>query len=399
LREEADPGIYHVANPAWIGRPENVPLLPVKHRFQVSGQTLVLSDEPVQLVQGAPPAQARRRLEVVAPVSLAFPSEVRLFAPGTAKSVDIEVTARSARAAGVVKLNVPAGWKVTPATQDFSLSAAGDRKTFSFTVTPPAGAAGATLSAAATIGGQTFNTGWKEIDYPHLPKLLMQPVATIRATALDMKIAGKTIGYLPGAGDSVAECLEQMGYAVTELKTADLTPESLKKFDAVVVGVRAHATRNDLAPNSATLKAIFDYAENGGTVVEQYNRPEQGKQMNLAPFQMSLSSLRVTDENAKVTFLVPDSPVLNVPNKITEADFANWVQERSIYLPQVPENSPAQQILAASDPNDPVPSTSLLVAKTGKGYFVYTSLVFFRELPAGNPGSYRLFANLVSLGK
>jgi hypothetical protein len=399
LRQPAADGIYRVPDAKLIGMPENPAVLPISHSFSVGGQTIVLSDEPVQLIANASPAQERRRLEVVAPVSVAFPSEVRLFVPGTAKSVDVEVTARRANSAGSVKLNVPAGWQVSPASQNFSLAAMGERKAFTFTVTPPAAAAEGTLSAAATVGGQTYNTSWKEINYDHIPRLLMQWPATIKAVAADVKTRGKNIAYLPGAGDTVAECIRQMGYTVKEIDTADLTVDKLKQYDAVVIGVRAWAARADLRANTETLKAIFDYTESGGTVVAQYNRNEQGTNVSLPPFPITIANQRVTDENAKITFLVPNSPVLNVPNKITDADFANWVQERSIYLPNVPQGSPFEQILGASDPGETQPSTSLLVAKHGQGHFVYTSLVFFRQLPAGNPGAYRLFANLVSLGK
>ena len=184
-------------------------------------------------------------------------------------------------------------------------------------------------------------------------------------------------------------------YLVVDLEGKDLTPEVLKPLDAVVIGVRAFNTRTDLAGN---VQSLFEYANNGGTVIEQYNRPEGLQNATLAPYPLRLTTQRVTDENAKVTFLVPESPALNVPNKITEVDFANWVQERNIYLPDQ-WDAKFTPILGMADPGETPPNSSLLVAQHGKGYFVYTSLVFFRELPAGNPGAYRLFANLLSLGK
>ena len=403
LREEGKTGMFRVDDPTLIGRPENPPTFPITQTFEVDGQIIFLPDEPVQIIPNASPAQSHRRLDVIAPVSMAFPSQVRLFAPRTAKSGDVEITAHHAASKGSLKLNVPTGWTVTPPAQPFSLAAIGDHAQFTFTVTPPAQPASGTLSAAATIGDQTFTTSRKEISYPHIPYLLLQPPATIKAVALDLKIAGKTIGYLPGAGDSVDECIRQMGYTVTELKTADLTPQNLKQFDAIVTGVRAFNTRTDLSPDSPALKALFDYVQAGGTIVEQYSRPDgpggtNGRPTTLAPYPIHLSALRVTDETAPVKFLLPDSPVLNTPNKITDADFANWVQERNIYLPdQVDPNF--QPILAMADPGETPPNNSLLVANYGQGHFIYTSLVFFRQLPAANPGAYRLFANLLSLGK
>jgi len=303
-----------------------------------------------------------------------------------------------------VKLNVPAGWKVEPASQAFDLAAVGNKTRVSFMVTPGSDLKAATLTAAATVGGKVYDTSRNEIKYEHLPVLLVQNVARLRAVPVDVKINGTNIAYLPGAGDSVAECLKEMGYTVHELDKGEITADNLKQFDAVVIGVRAFNTRDDLGGNGGnalaggTLKEIFDYVEAGGTVVEQYNRPDQLRNTTLAPYPLRLSSLRVTDENAKMTFLQPAHAVLNVPNKITDADFDNWVQERSIYLPDQ-WDAKFVPILGAADPGESPPNSALLVAEYGKGHFVYTSLVFFRELPAGNPGAFRLFANLVSLGK
>jgi hypothetical protein len=291
-------------------------------------------------------------------------------------------------------LDVPEGWKAAPASQAFKLASAGDHAKLTFTITPPAQSASGKIAARAVVNGAQYTTGRQEIHYDHIPFLLLQPKARLTAVSLDLATRGKRVGYLPGAGDSIAECLREMGYSVTQLTGADLRTEKLKDLDAVVVGVRAINTRTDLAAN---IKGLFDYVEAGGTVVEQYNRPDNVS-TPLAPYTVHLSSLRVTDEDSKVTFLAPDHPVLNTPNKITSADFENWVQERSIYLPDQ-WDAHFTPILACADPGEQPPNSALLVAKFGKGYYVYTSLVFFRQLPAGNPGSYRLFANLVSLGK
>jgi hypothetical protein len=186
-----------------------------------------------------------------------------------------------------------------------------------------------------------------------------------------------------------------MGYHVTPLTGADLTADRLHGLDAVVIGVRAFNVRTDLADR---MPALFAYVEGGGNVIEQYNRPEGLKTDKLAPYDLTLSALRVTDEHAPVTLLAPDHPALNTPNKITPADFDGWVQERGIYYPSQWDEH-FTPILAAGDPGEEPLKGGLLVARYGKGYFVYTGLVWFRQLPAGVPGAYRLFANLVSLGK
>jgi LmbE family N-acetylglucosaminyl deacetylase len=394
LREEPSPGMYRVGDPALIGLPENPPVFPIDHIFEVGGQTLVVPDEPVQLMTNRSPAQARRRMDVVAPVSLKPGSEVELFAPGKSRPVEVEVTAFRAGARGLVYLEAPSNWKVEPDAENFRLKAVGDHVKLEFTVTPPAELATVRINPVANVGG-TFSNERVEINYPHIPFQLLQPPASLKAVSLDLKIRGRKVGYLPGAGDDVADSLKQMGYAVTTLTDTDLTPEKMHDLDAVVIGVRAFNVRTNLA---AHLPGLFAYVEAGGTVVAQYNRPENSRTLKLAPYDLRLSGDRVTDETAAVTFLAPESPVLNAPNKITASDFTGWVQERGIYFPNQWDEH-FTPILACGDSGEASLKGGLLVAKYGKGYYVYTGLVFFRELPAGVPGAYRLFANLISIGK
>jgi hypothetical protein len=233
------------------------------------------------------------------------------------------------------------------------------------------------------------------IRHEHIPVQLLQPPAKLKAVALDLAIKGRRVGYIPGAGDRVAESLEEMGYEVTRLAGADLSPEKLAGLDAVVIGVRAYNVRDDFA---AHLPALFAYVEGGGTVVAQYNRPNGLKTSRIAPYDLRLSDSRITDENAPVTFLALDHPALTTPNRISASDMEGWVQERGIYFP-TQWDAHFLPILASSDPGETPLKGGLLVAKHSRGYFVYTGLVFFRQLPAGVPGAYRLFANLVSLGK
>jgi hypothetical protein len=262
-------------------------------------------------------------------------------------------------------------------------------------VTAPAQPATAEITARARIGDRTYSNQRVVIQHSHIPPQLLQPPARVKAVALEMATRGRHVGYLPGAGDSIAESLAEMGYTVTPLTGAELTPERLRGLDAVVIGVRALNVRDDLANG---LPALSAFVESGGTVVMQYNRPERLRISKFAPYPLQLSGARVTDENAAVTFLAPDHPALNTPNKITTNDFEGWVQERGIYYPGEWDDH-FTPILACSDPGEAPLKGGLLVAKHGRGYFVYTGLVFFRQLPEGVPGAYRLFANLVSLGK
>ncbi len=395
LREEGASGIFHVDDKRLIGRPENPPTFPVEFVFDVSGQALIVADEPVSTADGGKP----RKLAVVAPVALSFGSTVALFKPGASKSIEVEITAERGAAEGNLRLKAPSGWSVTPAERAFKLSKAGEKTTVAFTVTPPQSGSG-NLVAVAEVGGEEFSNQRIEIRYLHIPVQLLQPPAKIKVAAFDFAIRGKAVGYLPGAGDDSVASLQQLGYKVTTLKGADLTEEKLRGLDAVVVGVRAFNERKDLEAN---LPGLFAYIQNGGNVIVQYNRPNGLRTEKLGPYPLSIQGnapqWRVTDETVPVTFLAPDHPALTTPNKIGPADFDGWVQERGAYFPSSFDEERYTPLLAMSDPGEQPLKSSVLVAQYGKGYFVYTGLAFFRQLPAGVPGAYRLFANLVSLGK
>lgn len=207
---------------------------------------------------------------------------------------------------------------------------------------------------------------------------------------------GTTIGYIPGAGDKVPQALEQMGYKVTLLKEQDISPGNLKQFDAIITGVRAYNT-NDWMNN--VYETLMKYVEEGGVLLTQYNTSNfiSNVKSKIGPYPFSISRTRVTDEHAAVNFLQPDHPVLHYPNKITKKDFEGWVQERSVYHADKIDSN-YQRIFSMSDAGEKADDGSLIVANYGKGKFVYTGLVFFRELPAGVPGAYRLFANLIAPG-
>jgi LmbE family N-acetylglucosaminyl deacetylase len=236
-----------------------------------------------------------------------------------------------------------------------------------------------------------------KINYDHIPEVNYNFYDQVPILKIDLKIAGSLVGYIPGAGDKVPQALEQMGYKVVLLKQADLTVANLKQFDAVITGVRAYNV-NEWLSNS--YDALMHYVKDGGVLLTQYNTSSQigPVKAKMSPYPFTISRNRITDEDATVNFLLPDHPALNYPNKITQKDFEGWVQERSIYNAENIDNS-YQRILSMKDPNENEQDGSLIIANYGKGKFVYTGLVFFRELPAGIPGAYRLFANLIARNK
>ena len=374
LREEPTPGMFRVAETNLIGQPENPPPFMAEYVFEVGGQTLVIPNEPLALETAG---KTMRRLVVISPVSLAFGSGVALFTPGAKKTAEVEITAARANVSGTLHIESPADWKISPASQPFKIANAGDKVKLVFNVTAPAQPASGSFLVVAEIGGQRFSNGRYEIHYEHIPVQLLQSAARLKVVAVDYAIRGKAVGYLPGAGDDTAEDLAQLGYAVTMLTGADLTPEKLHGLDAVVIGVRAFNERTDFATN---FPALLAWVEQGGTVIAQYNRPNGLRTQQLGPYPLSIQGqappLRVTDENAPVTFLLPDHPALNVPNKITSADFTGWVQERGAYFASQWDDRYAAP-LAMSDPGETQPNSSLLIAKDGNGYYVYTEPFVF----------------------
>ncbi|MEO7960473.1 MAG: PIG-L family deacetylase [Ginsengibacter sp.] len=275
-----------------------------------------------------------------------------------------------------------------------------NQKNKSFNFVPQSGNANTSEQVEASVkyGDEIYNSYTKTIAYDHIPVITYFPMAKSNLLKLDIKIAGKKVGYMAGAGDKVPEALEQMGYTVTFLHEQDLREDYLKQFDAIITGIRAYniydflTTKNDV---------LVDYVKNGGNLIVQYLKSNQVGQQKIkaGPYSFSVSSgSRVTEEDAPVTFLLPQHPVLNFPNKISSADFEGWIQERSTYQAQDLDEH-FETPLAMHDTGETENKGSLAIAKFGKGNFVYASLVFFRQLPAGIPGAYRLMANLIALAK
>ena len=233
------------------------------------------------------------------------------------------------------------------------------------------------------------------INYPHIPKQTLVVPAKLKLAKINIQKRGENIAYIAGAGDVVPESLRQIGYHVSVLSPATINADALAKYDAVVTGVRAYNVLEELRYKN---KELMKYVENGGTLVSQYNKDRGITVDQIGPFPFKLSYDRVTEEDAEINFIDPDSPVLNTPNKITKKDFDGWVQERGLYFPNTWDEN-YDTVLSMHDKNEEAMQGSLLIAKYGKGYYVYTGLSFFRQFPAGVAGSYRLFANLLSLGK
>jgi hypothetical protein len=243
------------------------------------------------------------------------------------------------------------------------------------------------------VEGRDYSFARERIAYPHIGQHILMPPAEAKLVRADIRKKGELIGYVPGAGDEIPQSLQQIGFNVKILEAADITAENLKRFDAVVLGIRAYNTEERIANWTPELLA---YVKAGGVVVVQYNTTSDLKTKEIGPFPLEISRDRVTDEAAEVRILAPDHRLMNTPNKITAADFKGWVQERGLYFPNKWDTA-WTPILSCNDPGEKPLDGGLLVAKSGDGYFIYTGYSWFRQLPAGVPGAYRLFANMVSL--
>jgi LmbE family N-acetylglucosaminyl deacetylase len=400
LRELAAPGLFTVRSDdrPLIGLPENPPAFPVEYVFEIGGQTLVLSDEPRQPDTNAAGEDRPRQLSVISPVTVHFSSIVSVVRPGTSGPLTVELRANRANMSGTLELDLPAGWTATPASQPFRLAGAGSTGRFTFNVTATTRTDSSNIGAHVTVDGQRYDTDRVVIDYNHIPLQLLQPRALAKAVSVDLQVSGARVGYFPGAGDDIAECLEQMGYEVRILTGSDLNPQGLAGLAAVVIGVRAFDEKPEL---NANIEGLLAWVEAGGTVIAQYNR--SGGTPRVAPFMLNFSGgapgRRTTDEDAPVTFLAPQHRALTTPNRIGPADFTGWVQERGTYYPSSWDEDAFTPILSMNDPGEEPLTGSLLVARHGSGTYVYTGIAFFRQLPKGVPGAYRLFANLIELGQ
>jgi LmbE family N-acetylglucosaminyl deacetylase len=395
LRKHRMLGSFDVDDQKLIGLPENPPTVPVEVLLQVNGQQLCYLLNTKYRTVDPVAGEGRQPLVIAPPVFAKLSDNVFVFPTSQAKPVSVQVTAATGPVKGALKLALPQGWEVSPASVPIDLKTADAETVATFTIKPPDQNSEGVLRAVVSTDNHDYSFDRVRISYPHIGVQTLMPPAEAKLVRADIRKKGDRIGYIPGAGDDVPESLRQIGYSVKILSEPEITAKNLAQFSAVVLGIRAYNTREGI---SNWLPEVFAYVKNGGVVIAQYNTLADLKSTQFGPYPLEVSRDRVTDENAKVRVLAPNHPVMTSPNKITSKDFEGWVQERGLYFPN--KWDPAwTPILSCNDPKEKPLDGGLLVAKSGKGYFVYTSYSWFRQLPAGVPGAYRLFANMLSLGK
>ena len=389
-------GMYRVENQELIGLPEKPADLQAEFSLTIENQPFIFSTPVIYKYTDEIRGELYRTFEIRPEISANISDKVYVFADNQAKEVEITLKSAKANVSGSVSLALPSGWKSVPANIDFSLPNKYQEQKISFKVTPSLKDSEGQISVMAKTANGTFNRGILTVAYDHIPPQTLFPISEAKVVKLDIKFKGKNIGYIAGAGDEVPAALRQIGYAVTMLSEKEFN-EDLSKFDAIVVGVRAYNTEERLKYYQ---KKLMEYVETGGNMIVQYqvNNNLQKIDGGMGPFPFKVSRDRVTVEEAEIRFLKPESPLLNTPNKITNKDFDNWIQERGLYFANE-WDSKFETILSSNDPTEKPLDGGLLYAKHGKGNYIFTGYAFFRQLPAGVSGAYRLFANLISVGK
>jgi LmbE family N-acetylglucosaminyl deacetylase len=395
LNNKGTLGMYSVENQELIGLPETPRAITMTFNLTIEGITIPFEKDVIYRYSKPDKGELYRPFEIVPPVSASLKDNVIIFENDQQKDIEVIVKAGKNNIEGFVQLSYPVGWSVFPEKQSINITNKNDIKKVVFTVVPPKNQSEGLLTPMVTIDGVTHTKELVEIDYSHIPFQTLYLPSGSKVVRLNIEKRGNNIGYILGAGDVVPESLRQIGYDVTLINTEQIAADNLLQFDAIVVGIRAYNILDDLKFKQ---KFLLDFVKEGGNLIIQYNTSRDILVDNISPYPLQLSRDRITDETAEMRFLNPEHPLLNFPNKITEKDFEGWVQERGLYFPDE-WSSEFTPLFSANDKGETPKDGSLLIAKYGKGNYIYTGLSFFREFPAGVSGAYRLFANMLSAGK
>jgi LmbE family N-acetylglucosaminyl deacetylase len=366
------------------------PVPSAQFRFRIGGEPILITRPILYRYVDKVLGDRTQPFAVVPPVSVRFAEPTLIFPSENPRDVNVTVRSYAGPTKGSVSLSLPKGWSSNPETAPFKLAADGAEMTLAFRVTPSESKSAGDATAIADTGVKT-SSSVLSIRYPHIPtQTIIQP-AKARFVRENMRILAHKVGYIMGAGDTIPDALRQLGCSVTLLTGADLAIGDLEQYDAILTGVRAFNVRDDVR---ASIARLNDYVYKGGALIVQYNTADDSIN-TLGPFSIKLGSGRVSVEQAPVQILKPKSVLLNFPNAITPADFDGWVQERGLYFP-TQWDARYEAPISSNDPGEnPLPG-GILYAKYGEGAYIYTSYSWFRQLPAGVAGAYRIFANMLS---
>jgi LmbE family N-acetylglucosaminyl deacetylase len=390
-------GMYHVSNNSLIGTPLNNAQTKIKFDLIING--FQLSTNKILTYKSTDPVKGEvyRPFEILPAVTLNFSEKVIVFPDLQSKTVKLIVKSQTKNCKGILHLKTSSACKIILKDSIINLSEKADEQIIEALIVPDKNFSSGTIEASIQLLNQTVDYSIQRIEYDHIPYQFILSKAQSKLVVAPLKKSGNKIGYISGAGDDIPICLAQLGYQVTVLNDEQLVKENLNFYDAIVTGVRAYNTIDRLQVHHPKL---MNYIKNGGNLIVQYNTNNRiGPVLaKIGPYPFTISRDRVTDEHAPVTFVKSSHPILNIPNKITEDDFKDWIQERGIYFVS-DRDANYDSVITMNDPGEKASDGSIIVAKYGKGNFVYTGLSFFRQLPAGVPGAFRLFVNMISLPK
>ncbi|HET8963972.1 MAG TPA: hypothetical protein VFM99_08755, partial [Chitinophagales bacterium] len=387
-------GFFEVKDKTMIGKPESDPAVIVKYHLQF------MQDVEMDIARGvvfketdAVKGEIIKPLAIVPELTVNLAEDVFVFVDNTPKKIIVTAKAFRDVKQGVVRLQIGDGWKITNENKNIELQK-GESQQLEFEITPPAFASSTTLQIYCTTEYAPEQVAEKitVIDHDHIQRQVVIENAIVRMVKVDTEIPAMKIGYIEGAGDKIFESLQQLGADITLLNPQNISVNELLQYDVIVAGIRAYNTSKDLADSRNTFK---EYVSQGGIYIVQYNTNRDLYTDDFAPYPFKIGRGRVTDENSEVTFLLPKHAILNTPNKISDTDFQNWIQERGLYFATDLDASYVTPI-AFTDPDEQAQNGALIIADYGQGAFIYTGISFFRELPAGVPGAYRLFINLLA---
>ncbi|MFN6943474.1 MAG: PIG-L family deacetylase [Cytophagaceae bacterium] len=395
LVQERMNGLFDIPELPMRGLPESSPSMETIFDLEIEG--LKLSYTVPVLFQWNDPVDGERfrPVEITPSVVLNISEPSYIF--GSDKGQEVTIRARALRQmqTGIVSLALPEGWRSEPESVGLSIENKGDERLLSFMVFPPKGNSEGSFTAEFRNSKGLANRSMVSLEYPHITTQTLFPKANARLVRMDIKRNDERIGYIMGAGDKVPEMLRNIGYQVKMIDQNILVGGDLSAYDVIITGVRAYNTNSDLQHFN---KILLKFVEDGGTLLVQYNVSRGLVTEDIGPYPFSITRERVTDEASPVEFVNTIHPILHLPNRITENDFKGWVQERGLYF--VGEKAEEyESILAFQDPGEEMNEGSLIVADYGKGKFIYSGISFFRQLPAGVPGAYKLFINMISYGK
>lgn len=401
LSNEHTIGLYNVPDQLLRGTPDNVSATKVSFDITIGDLNFKVQRPLVYKYTDPVKGEIYRPFEILPPATINIAEKVYVFSDDKEKTIQLRVKSNADNISGTVFFSLPTSqsgqnWEVIMKDSLlFKLDKKGSEKIIEFKIKTNAEFLSSTLKARIEVDGQSYDKSIQRIEYDHIPYQFVLSDATTKLVKLDLKKSNNNIAYIPGAGDEVETCLKQIGYNVTTLTDEMLATADLSKYEAIVTGIRAHNTNERL---QVYYSKLMDYVKNGGNLVVQYNTNSRVGPVvaKIGPYPFTVSRNRVTDENADVKFINKKHSVLNFPNLISEYDFKGWIQERGIYFATELDKN-YETIFEMNDKDEKPSDGSLIVAKHGKGNFVYTGLAFFRELPAGVPGAYRLFTNLLSI--